>query len=495
MKLKIKNEFISTIIGTISIYIGLAFLLPLGNFSVYITSYINLKDSYVTMHYGLFINLIFTFAHSFSSPLGGYFENLLGFFQTIIVGFSIIFLSNLAFIFQQNIWLCYTLTLILGIGVGIGASLIGKNITFFVPNKKGLVVGIFGLSVTIIVGVFGFVGEKIINFEGYTLKEDEEFYPKNIAERIYLYFLAGECCLPLGLFFALLLIYEFKPEYNKEENPNPNEENKEEKLISDSSMSRSNEADLNNNQENQITEEIDNKTDLKNDNSKNKIKQVIKTFRYWRITFILFFMNFAISFMISTGRTFGALIGINGTALQYAGILQSFVSVIGPFLGIIVDKKGPLIILRIFSILSIFPPVLLIFFMENDFIFIFCFVICIINIQGIVISFNPFIMEVYGIQESVILGGIMSGLSKLGDIISTVSAFVFSLICKNEEDEIIIDKRCLKEKYAIMYLISGVCGCLSSLLLFFESKDKFIYKDDPNEEMKKNNDEDKTNNN
>ena len=144
-------------------------------------------------------------------------------------------------------------------------------------------------------------------------------------------------------------------------------------------MSRSNEADLNNNQENQITEEIDNKTDLKNDNSKNKIKQVIKTFRYWRITFILFFMNFAISFMISTGRTFGALIGINGTALQYAGILQSFVSVIGPFLGIIVDKKGPLIILRIFSILSIFPPVLLIFFMENDFIFIFCFVICIIN--------------------------------------------------------------------------------------------------------------------
>ena len=61
-------------------------------------------------------------------------------------------------------------------------------------------------------------------------------------------------------------------------------------------------------------------------------------------------MNFSISFMISTGRTFGALIGINGNALQYAGILQTFVSVIGPILGIIVDKKGPLLILRIFSI-------------------------------------------------------------------------------------------------------------------------------------------------
>jgi MFS family permease len=274
------------------------------------------------MHYGLFINLIFSFAHTFSSSLGGYLENILGFFQTIIVGFSIIFLSNLAFIFQQNIWLCYALTFILGIGVGIGISLIRKNITFYVPNKKGLVVGIFGLLVTIIGGGFGFAGEKIINFEGYTLKEDEEFYPKNIAEKTNIYFLVGECFLPVGLFFALLLIYEFKPEYYKEEEPN--EENKEEKLVSDSSMSRSNEEDLNNNQENQITERIDNKNDLKNDNSKNNIKQAIKTFRYWRITLILFFMNFSISFMISTGRTFGALIGIDGmlyNMLEYSKLL------------------------------------------------------------------------------------------------------------------------------------------------------------------------------
>ena len=136
MKLKIKNEFISTIIGTISIYFGIAFLLPIGNLSVYITSYINLKYSYVTMHYGLFINLIFSFAHTFSSSLGGYLENILGFFQTIIVGFSIIFLSNLAFIFQQNIWLCYALTFILGIGVGIGISLIGKKLHFMSLIKK-----------------------------------------------------------------------------------------------------------------------------------------------------------------------------------------------------------------------------------------------------------------------------------------------------------------------------------------------------------------------
>jgi hypothetical protein len=57
-------------------------------------------------------------------------------------------------------------------------------------------------------------------------------------------------------------------------------------------MSWSNEENLNNNQENQITERVDDKNDSKNDNSKNNIKQVIKTFRYWRITLILFFYEF-----------------------------------------------------------------------------------------------------------------------------------------------------------------------------------------------------------
>ena len=42
--------------------------------------------------------------------------------------------------------------------------------------------------------------------------------------------------------------------------------------------------------------------------SKEKIKQVIKTIRYWRITLVSFLINIAISFMVNTGRTFGTLI-------------------------------------------------------------------------------------------------------------------------------------------------------------------------------------------
>jgi len=482
MKLLIKSKFFSSVLGAFAVVFGFAFLLPLNTFSVYITSYIHYEYEYVTMHYGLFINLVFMFANTFSNSLGGYLENIIGFFPTIIVGFAIIFVANFIFIFQQNIWLCYFLSMILGIGVGIANSLLGKNITLYVPEKKGLVSGILGFGVMIITATFALTGEKIINFEGYTLGEEENFYPEDIAKNTYIYFLIGEICIPIGLIFTLLLTYEYNPEENQQENSKT--ENNDEKLIKnqeENSPSESKEEKLVNTQDNQAIELTDEEKKIKKENSKKKVKQVIKTFRYWRISLISFLINIAISFMVNTGRTFGAIIGINGNALQFAGVLQTlFVLILGPILGILVDKKGGLIILRIVSISCILPSILMTFFMENDFIFILCFVIYVLDITGLMVSFGPFIMEVYGIQESVILGGIMNGLSKFGDVITTVAAFAFSVVCetKNEEGKDKPDKACLKQKYAIMYFISGICCCLSSLLLFFETKDKFIYDED-----------------
>ena len=456
MKLLIKSKYFSSILGAFASIFGFAFLLPLNNFSVYITSYINIKYKYVTMHYGLFINLIFMFANTFSNSLGGYLENIIGFFPTIIVGFAIIFVANLIFIFQQNIWLCYILSLFLGIGAGVANSLFGKNIILYVPDKKGLVSGILGFGIMIITAIIALSGEKIINFEGYTLEENEELYPERIAKNTYIYFLIGEICIPIGLIFSLLLTYEYNPEENKQENTKTEKtENDEEKLIKEQkedNPSDSKEEKLVNTQENKAPELTDEEKKLKSEATKKKVKKVVKTIRYWRISIISFLINFAISFMVNTGRTFGALIGINGNALQFAGILQTlFVLILGPILGILVDKKGGLLILRIVSISCILPSILMTFFMENDFVFIFCFIVYVLDITGMMVSFGPFIMEVYGIQESVILGGIINGFSKFGDVITTVGAFLFSIVCETKDDQgkDVSDKTCLKQKYAI----------------------------------------------
>ena len=462
----IKNKFISTIIGSLLIYIGVAFILPLNNFSVYITSYIHLKQSSVTMHFGMFINLIFSFANSFSHPLGGYLENFLGFSKTILFGFSILFIGNFFFIFQQNILLCYFLAIILGIGAGIGTSAIGKNLTLYSPNKKGTISGVMGLGILIITAIFAISGEKIIAFGGYTLQSGEQFYPKEIAERTYLYFLMGEFCIPIGLILGLIFIYEYKPEMTNQENilteeiqgatEKNNEEEKEPAII----------------HEEQQQEENKNKN-LDKEKSKKKMLKVIKNKRYIRIALISLLINFSISFMINTGRTFGALIGINGTALQFTAIFQALaIIIIGPILGILVDKKGPLFILRIVSVSSIIPGIFLTFFMDITWIFLLSFVISVLNITGMMVSYGTFIMEVFGIQESVILGGIINGFSKVSDVITTVTAFIISLYFQGEE---------LKIPYRIMYLISAICCGISSFLLFIETNEKFKYDNIPSQ--------------
>ena len=80
--------------------------------------------------------------------------------------------------------------------------------------------------------------------------------------------------------------------------------------------------------------------------------------------------------MINTSRTFGALIEIDGSALQFWKIFQSIaLIIIGPALGILVDKKGPLFILWIILISSIIPCALLTFFVDKILAFIISLII------------------------------------------------------------------------------------------------------------------------
>ena len=468
MKLLIKNKFFSSCLGVLAVFLGLGCIMPLSTFSVYITSYIHYKHKYVTMHYGYFINLIYSFANIASKPFAGYLEDLIGFFNTIIVGFVIVFLTNLGFIFQQDIWLCYTLTFILGFGAGIATSLLGKNLTFYLPDKKGLLSGVLGFGAIIIAAIYSLSGEKIINFKGVTLKEEENYYSKDIANNTYKYFILGIFLIPIGLIFGLLLIYEYKPEENDSEKQKESIENRISPGEKENKKEEENDENKEKNKE-ENKEESEEEKRLKMKISKQKLKQAIKTFRYWRIILFSFFLNTSVSFMITTGRTFGALIGINGTALQFTGIMQTLlVVIVGPILGILADKKGALFILRITAIIAILPSFFLAFFMIYTPVFITCFVIYIIILVGYMVSSGPFIMEVFGIQESVLLGGIIGAFAKISSVITTVSAFAFSVKCEE-------DKGCLKIRYKAMYLISSACSGISCLLLFFEKSDKFNY--------------------
>lgn len=50
------------------------------------------------------------------------------------------FIGNIIFIFQQNIWLSFFVFILMGLKNGIATSLLAKNLTFYHPNKKGIIV-------------------------------------------------------------------------------------------------------------------------------------------------------------------------------------------------------------------------------------------------------------------------------------------------------------------------------------------------------------------
>ena len=105
--------------------------------------------------------------------------------------------------------------------------------------------------------------------------------------------------------------------------------------------------------------------------------------------------------------------------------------------------------------------------MDRTLFFVLAYAINVIGVSGILVGFGPLVMEIYGIQESVILGGIISGFSKISEIVTTVTAFIVSIFYQQPEE--------LKYPYRILYIISAACCLITAILIFFETNEKFVY--------------------
>ena len=81
---------------------------------------------------------------------------------------------------------------------------------------------------------------------------------------------------------------------------------------------------------------------------------------------------------------------------------------------------------------------------------------------------TPLIMEIYGIQESVILGGYIATFSKISEIVTTVVAFVVSFIYLGDS---------IRIPYKIIYILSSVFSYYSFYLCMVEEIDKYEYDD------------------
>ena len=174
-------------------------------------------------------------------------------------------------------------------------------------------------------------------------------------------------------------------------------------------------------------------------------------------------------FMVNTGRIIGAIIGINGSALQVMSLFQAIgVIIFGPILGLISDKTSPLVLNRIVTLVCIVPGILLNLFLESTFFFLLSVVICVFGIVGNLVALNPIVMEIFGIQESVILGGFVSTFSKISEVVTTTTAFFVSFLYPGNS---------IRIPYKIIYILSSLFSYISFSLLMIEDIDKYKYDD------------------
>lgn len=138
MAMSQRNKYILSFIGTFLFHFGFSSVQCISYLNVYITSYIHLKQTWISMHYGNFFMPFMTFAITIFAPLSGYSERTFGPKMSIMFGGLITFFATLGFSYQQNIFICYILIIVIGFGNGISIAIPNKNLISYKPDKKVL---------------------------------------------------------------------------------------------------------------------------------------------------------------------------------------------------------------------------------------------------------------------------------------------------------------------------------------------------------------------
>jgi MFS family permease len=503
-----KKKFILTLIGTIIFEIGLGSFFFISNLNVYITSYIHIKQKFITMHYGNFFSTIMDFGSHLNGLLSGYIENKYGYKTAMIIGNIIIIICSIIFFFQQNIFITYLLLFFFGCGIGICLNVPIKNVCYYLPKKKGFINSIIGNILILSSSFFIFIGEKFINYDGYTLKIKDNFYPENIALRTPYYFIIVIIIVPVCTFLSLIFIYKFE---NDEDNFN-NNNNKKDQLFEENENDISNCDDkVNNNIVNDKENNIIDKQSNINDNSNNDLIEeeksendefnipvkkeekkeeeekkesiekeqstkinykkdlipILKSSKFYRLIGIICFQNFLIKFILSTFRTFGAIIGIKGSLFKYLSILMSTTNIIsGPIWGILIDKINAKIVFIIMGLILLFISISFQIFIESQIMFIFLIILNVIVMGGFHSIIYPHVIEVFGIKYSIEINGVISIFSGFVGIFVSVLSFVVSLFYDNENIQI---------PYKNIYLFGGFLDLFSILLSLNYNTDNFLH--------------------
>ena len=434
----IKNKYISNLISIIAIYLGISFYFSLNDLFQLIKYSFTIEDK--NKYYEMLFSIFSSLAQSIGMLIGGILEYKINYFYTTLTGLLISLISIIIIFFVYKSSVFYIFGVIWGLGVGISVSLLRKNLILFSPNKKGLTLSFVRIINTIFYAVVLYVINVYIIY--------------SLGSFLFYSF--------IGIIIGLILFGLFSWEYKKEDEINVNEE-------MSNQISESNQNNDNHLNEKEALDKLNNlEEELDRDDIKSYVINIMKTLRFWRIVIISILLNFPLSLISSSSLYLANNFNfLTQSALKFILIFPLVVLLLSPLIGYFSDKKSHLLILIIISGINIIPFFLLIFFIKNEIIFCITFAINELSINGLYISFLSYIMEIYGIQESAIINGIIDIFPTISLITRAIIIYKIGINYKNEVEDYF-------NQIKKLYIPGPICCTVALVLLIFERKIKLL---------------------
>ena len=442
-----KKNFILCIVSSIFLSLSFGSLLILGNFNVYIVSYIHNcpGQEYVNLQYGNLMVPILTFAMTCFSPISGSIEKKIGPKFTIILGEVVIAIFLTLFYFQRNIWFTYFICFGIGFGYSIIHFIPVKNSCLYYPKYKGIIATSILSFGTIFSSIFNLLGELVVNPDGQTTIND--FYPEDISEKYKTLILYIGIITIVGTILCIIFFVQYKPNF---EIKNENSEN-----------------------ETDITSNNNNPDFLKDDNYYFGIKKIMKNYRIWLIASLGALAGFSCGYVLNTFRTFVSLTQKEKEDGQIIKYLGSFIliclCIFGPIFGYLTDKLGFRVIISTVTFLGILDSVGLAIFLDHAILYRIFMCTAGIIMSGLIASINPHVMGVFGIKYALELNGIVGVFLGVSNLIGAIASFIFGIFWPKGSEII--------KPYRIVFIVASACNIIAFILQWFEPVEEFDFSD------------------
>jgi len=431
---------LSSLLSAIINIFGYFSIWVMGNSVVYLISLRRKYNPNLTFSYGYFLIPIMDLILSLASPIGGFFEDKLGGKKTIFLSNLIICASFSLMYFSKNIFFDYIIMCLIGIGVAVGGSITRKNVCSFFLNRKALICGILFLVPGFLCAIQNIFNEKyILNPYSESPTIENLYYNENIASNFQNLIVSEIVLLIVTCAFTLLLYF-------------PNNPKETIKYGFGENIMKDNAEDI---------ETINNKG-----SKQMKLKKAIYNIRAVKLFIMIFLFFPTINFINITWRAIGIYYKINTYYLQMTGALYS---IIGCVSAIIFALIGDRIQFRILFVLFSFSMTVTSFAFPTSFNYDIFFISEVLIMAFILRGYNivvyPHILKVYGVENSIEIGGIIRSSEGICEILSIILAFyIENNFSKNRT-----------YAFKLMYIISGICNLISLILGLTESDDKFNY--------------------